>query len=333
LFHCFFIFFFVFLFLFLFSFFLPSSLVCGDVGAGKLGALFKRVSNILKKDASFNLLLVCGEFVSGLDSPDLAPYLSGSASIPIMTYFAHGQLEPAMICENLICVGSFGIIKLEELDVAFLWDEDCADIVIQQGESEKLKTEGIDLLISRFWPQGVLTGLPAADLPAGVDQNFGSANVASVCSALAPRYIFAPSTGFVERRPFSQPNHRHVSRFLGLAPVGNAQKNKWMYAFHLRHCEALVATADTTPNPFLMARTPLPAAAAPDGRRVRDEGGASEGFQRWNVQEGGGGGRKKVNFLSFFLLIFDRSSKAEQESNVQRLSRSRMLVLFGLVQL
>src|SRR4051794_26244264 len=88
------------------------SLVCGDVAPDQVGPLFNRVATLCKSQ-SFDMLLVAGSFVSSACKEDfsseahLQPYLSGVATVPVMTYFAHPSLEPALVCENLVCVGAF----------------------------------------------------------------------------------------------------------------------------------------------------------------------------------------------------------------------------------
>jgi diadenosine tetraphosphate (Ap4A) HIT family hydrolase len=275
--------------------------VCGHVAPDQVGPLFARVATLCKSQC-FDMLLVAGTFVSSGCSADfsseahLQPYLSGAATVPVMTYFMHPALEPALVCENLVCVGAFGVMDLAGLRVAFLSsdDEGCADVVLRQAESEKLLAAGVDLMVSCAWPRDVLLGLPVAEAPSWATALPGAAGVARTATALAPRYVFAPSPGdFLERRPFELPKHRHVCRFLAVAPAGNARKQKWLFAFKLRAGEVSTKPDGTTPNPFVLAsaaQQQQQQGQLMQKRRPRaEEEGDGGGFQRWaSVPEGEG---------------------------------------------
>ncbi|KAK6021119.1 hypothetical protein OSTOST_13219, partial [Ostertagia ostertagi] len=67
----------------------------------------------------------------------------------------------------------------------------------------------------------------------------GSRLISRLASGLKPRYHFAGMGVHYERQPYR--NHRvllepaqHVTRFIGLAPVVNDKKQKWLYAFNIQ---------------------------------------------------------------------------------------------------
>jgi hypothetical protein len=79
---------------------------------------------------------------------------------------------------------------------------------------------------------------------------------------LRPRYHFSGTRGtFYERVPYR--NHRimagsprHVTRFIGLADVGNLEKKKWIYAFnivpmvHINRADLIAQPPTVTDIPF-----------------------------------------------------------------------------------
>jgi diadenosine tetraphosphate (Ap4A) HIT family hydrolase len=291
--------------IFFFFFFFSHSLVCGDVPPSHIGSLFARVATLCKSQ-SFDMLLITGQLVSEDCSPDfvseahLKPYLSGVSSVPVMTYFCHATLEPSLVCDNLVCVGSAGLLSLSGLRVGFLSGlSGAAEVVLQQARTEKVAATGIDVLVSRWWPRNIMSRLPATEVPADTLQQVtaqasgSEADVTRACTALAPRYVFVPSPGqFIERRPFFLPGHRHVCRFLALAPVGNADKQKWLFAFKLRSGEVVATPEGTSPNP--LEEVVVQAKQQVERRRPREDEEA--GFQRWGalpaVEEGGDNKRR-----------------------------------------
>lgn len=85
-----------------------------------------------------------------------------------------------------------------------------------------------------------------------------------------PRYHFAGGADYYERGAYQ--NHtvgqapRNVTRFLGIAPVGNTSKLKWIYAFsvvpavHLDTVALVASPPNVTPSPY----TAQPASRQPD---------------------------------------------------------------------
>ncbi|KIH58914.1 hypothetical protein ANCDUO_10873 [Ancylostoma duodenale] len=67
----------------------------------------------------------------------------------------------------------------------------------------------------------------------------GSKLISRLAAGLKPRYHFAGTGIHYERQPYR--NHRvllepaqHTTRFIGLAPLNNKEKQKWLYAFNIQ---------------------------------------------------------------------------------------------------
>ena len=89
-----------------------------------------------------------------------------------------------------------------------------------------------DILVTSEWPAGVRDGSKGA---VGITEPASSEALSELCSTLKPRYHFSSSETFWEREPFFHNTDppRPITRFLSLAPFGNAAKSKWIYAFSL----------------------------------------------------------------------------------------------------
>ncbi|CAI5498821.1 unnamed protein product [Closterium sp. Naga37s-1] len=190
----------------------------------------------------------------------------------------------------------------------------------------------IDMLLTNEWPKGVAalthpsllpTPPPAtsASAPASVDwAGVGSPVAATLAKELMPRYHVAGGAGFFFARPpyinsatsaedASTSASGPVTRFIGLAPVGNKAKQKFLHALSLRSASSLPLSdlaaqpPDATPSPFL----PRPSSAknqiwtgslaAPDGaaraaaaaaQAKAEETAAKRTF--WESSDGGKGG-------------------------------------------
>lgn len=250
-------------------------LVCGHVPAAQTDELFTRLASVNAKAGPFGFAFVCGGLVEPHSTgnweaePHLLPYIRGERAVAVPTYFCHPTLDPCMVCDNLFCLGSFGVMRLEGLNVGFLWDDAAAQMTVDCVEAAD-RARGIDVLITRRWPQGILNQVAAADLPPRQTYETSDA-AAAVAVALGPRYIFSPGERYFERRPYVTAQHpKHATRFFALAPVGNATKDKWIYAFRL-------APNECAPLPEAVMSSPF--GAAPPPRRARDD--EQQGFKRW----------------------------------------------------
>ncbi|KAJ2962797.1 hypothetical protein NQZ79_g2046 [Umbelopsis isabellina] len=117
-------------------------------------------------------------------------------------------------------------------------------------------TAGVDILLTHEWPQDVHNMSSQTSDPTIESM---SRPVAEIAATLAPRYHFAAAANsFYEREPYRnipgfEPagarSAQHVTRFIGLAEVGNSQKARWFYAFN-------IAPMTEAPMSVLLAEPP-----------------------------------------------------------------------------
>jgi hypothetical protein len=81
-----------------------------------------------------------------------------------------------------------------------------------------------------------------------------------LATGLKPRYHFAGHGPHFERTPYR--NHRvlmeanqHVTRFIGLAPIDNKNKEKYIYAFNLKPMKSM-QRAELTKQPDVTSEFP-----------------------------------------------------------------------------
>ncbi|KAL0037433.1 hypothetical protein WJX79_008053 [Trebouxia sp. C0005] len=245
-------------------------LVTGDPG-GNLPALFKRVAAVNKSNGPFDLLFCVGSFFSHADSKeDAAPvsadaqaYTSGSKQAPIPTYFIgsfgagskEAMLSLSTASSNIQYLGTSGLKTLQGLNVAFFdgiydaaaYKQDPQDVGsatgcrhYTQADVNRLKVQlesasgDVDLLLTCEWPQDILLATPAGSLPERINKS-GSSAVAELAALARPRYHFAGTKNiFYARPPYLNTDlgaGAHVTRFIGLASVGNvAKQNKSLRA-------------------------------------------------------------------------------------------------------
>ncbi|VDN06227.1 unnamed protein product [Thelazia callipaeda] len=268
-------------------------LVCGDVN-GHFDALLKRVNNVNKKSGPFDMLFCVGEFF-GPDKESNERVMFGEVEMPISTYilgilrFVPAKLIKIMkagpcspstsqfypedgkeYAANLTYLGKRGILNTTGgLQVAYLSGiEGAGDLPFQfsQNDVDDLLTYvkastgflGLDLLFTSMWPAQISkfsTNCPKIDVE-------GSSILSQLAAGLKPRYHFAGMGTHYERTPYR--NHRllqeaaqHVTRFIGLAPVNNPDKDKWLYAFSitpirkLSRTELTLQPANATEFPYM----------------------------------------------------------------------------------
>ncbi|CAO3688330.1 unnamed protein product [Umbelopsis ramanniana] len=217
-------------------------------------------------------------------------FIQGSNPIPGL---AQSRIEKndGELCESVYFLGKRGLLKTTQaLRIAFLSGSMDANIYAGEitpeepaAESEpglhytkaditalnstpvaKNMTAGVDILLTHEWPQDV-----HAMSNQSVDPKVESMSqpVAEVAATLAPRYHFAAAEDvFYEREPYKNvPGFapvgtrpaQHVTRFIGLADVGNTNKARWFYAFNIVPMTdapmsvLLAEPADTTEFPFV----------------------------------------------------------------------------------
>lgn len=236
-------------------------LVAGDV-EGSITALFKRVDAVNKKAGPFEMLLCVGSFF-GPGNPGWADYKAGRVKVPLPVYILGPNSATELICypdmvgselaENVIYLGRQGSFTTREgLKIAYLSGVQCGgeekpqDFHYSPSNLQTLEAnlkwddvryQGVDILLTNDWPKGI-TNL-TKPLEEVDDLTVGSPLVSRLALLSRPRYHFAArESHYYERSPYR--NHssgaeqqRHVTRFIALAKVGNASKQKWLYAFSI----------------------------------------------------------------------------------------------------
>ncbi|CAH1116499.1 unnamed protein product [Phaedon cochleariae] len=259
-------------------------LVCGDV-EGKFDSLFKRVDSIMKKSGPFDSLLCVGNFF-GINNKEFIPYKLGDKKVPLPTYILgpnedyHVKEYPSdqaefELCPNVYYLGKRGLYTDSNgLKIAYISGVSGTNTSGSWTFSEKDVTElcdaclrgnptfrGVDFLLSSQWPSNITS---ETSKKISLSKNATSDLPAYLCMRLKPRYVISGLEGvFYERPPFRCPSlgdHdttlESVTRFLGLARVGNSDKEKWIYALSLtpldkmKLSELLQKSTDETPCPF-----------------------------------------------------------------------------------
>ncbi|KAJ8980670.1 hypothetical protein NQ317_013282 [Molorchus minor] len=258
-------------------------LLCGDV-EGKFDVLFKRVENINKKSGPFDMLICVGNFF-GINNKDFIPYRIGDKKVPIPTYILgpnkedHSRLYPSddsefELCNNVYYLGKRGVytdskglkiaymsgVSGRDTQEPWIYNEkdvsDLCDVCIRGNPAFR----GIDILLTSQWPSGIVADTSKVSLTVNATSDLPS----YLCMKLKPRYIVSGLEGvYYERPPFRCPNlgdhdttMELATRFIGLARVGNQNKDKWIYALSLtpldkmKLSDLLQKTTDETPCPF-----------------------------------------------------------------------------------
>lgn len=246
-------------------------IVSGDV-EGKFEALFKRVALIDKKSGPFDMLLCVGSFF-GDDNSEWESIISGKLKAPVSTYILgpcrpeHAKYFPdpkgGDVAPNITYLGKKGLFTGSSgLKLAYLSGiegsseashiftvKDAADL---QTNFSHGSSRGVDILLTSQWPRGITK---YAGTPENIDPfKCGSELVSKIAVLLKPRYHLCGLEGvFYERLPYR--NHQilvesscHITRFISLAKVGNAGKQKWVYAFSISPMRAL-STAELSKQP------------------------------------------------------------------------------------
>lgn len=233
-------------------------LVSGDV-EGKFDQLFARINSIQKKSGVFDLLLCVGDFF-GSSKEDWDKYVTGEKKVPLPVLIlgpnrpehvdCYKDSKGGDLCDNVTYLGKKGLYTGSSgLQLAYLSGTE-SDIVSDSTNFNAVditsltspvvnntKFKGVDILITSQWPKGAEkygTALPELDT-----QSCGSESISQLAITLKPRYHFCGLLGVhYERQPYR--NHKvlaepakHVTRFIGLAKVGNTAKKKYLYAFNI----------------------------------------------------------------------------------------------------
>lgn len=239
---------------------------------GQLVDVLSKLSKLHAKNA-FAFAIIAGDLFADPthetdpQSAAIDQLIQGKIEVPLPVYFALGRtplpsrviekLESnnGEICDNMMFLGKRTTIKTSEgirivalggvldpnVDVAL--SKDRFTPMHSNGDANSLKgATTADILVTAEWPENILRGSKTASEE--LAPNRSQENVADLCAALKPRYHFttSPANGnFYEREPFfhtpedgSDPSDGYkITRFISLAPYGNASKQKWVYAFSL----------------------------------------------------------------------------------------------------
>ncbi|CAD5231905.1 unnamed protein product [Bursaphelenchus xylophilus] len=244
-------------------------LAVGDVN-GNFNLLRKKLNVINKKNGPFDLVFCVGEFF-GPNEEENQAVVEGKIEFPIPLYIlgpncpSTARFYPETGVEfspNLTFLGRRGILHAASgLTICYLSgiegksanpfqfvEDDIDDLLLPVRTQSGFL--GIDVLLTSVWPSSVAKhsiNQPNAE-------NEGSKHISRLAAALKPRYHFAGMGPHYERSPYR--NHRvlveaaqHVTRFIGLAPVGNPNKEKWIYAFNVKPMRFLTRPELTTQPP------------------------------------------------------------------------------------
>ncbi|KAH9613031.1 hypothetical protein KSS87_006795 [Heliosperma pusillum] len=241
----------------------PRLLLSGDV-LGRLSLLYKRFTTVNKSAGPFDALLCVGQFFPDTTDQlqEFMDYIDGRREIPIPTYFIgdFGVAAPKVlsaaandpgnlgfkmdgykVCPNLYWLKGGGTFTLHGLSVAYLsgrqlpsghqfgkYTQDDVDALRALAEEPGTA----DLFLTNEWPTGVTNRVSSKDVPSEIfDPTCCDSTVAELVVEIKPRYHIAGSKGvFYAREPYANDDAVHVTRFFGLAPVGNKEKQKFMHA-------------------------------------------------------------------------------------------------------
>lgn len=264
------------------------SLVIGSVN-GNFQSAFGKLATLHAKN-NFSFAIVVGDLFAP-ESPEndkpVSDLLSGTIEIPVTTYFTVGAhalpssiveriVKDEEICPNLHYLNKRSVTKTSEgVRIVTLGGLLDAEILVGQSKEQHLPfhtaddakalrgANSADILLTTMWPSLIWKGSKTS-LPIDRTTIATSDAIADLCAALKPRYHFTPSPGdfAYEREPYFHPPQdtsaesvMEVTRFISLAPFGNSQKAKAMYAFSLAPPTEAIPPGSTV-SPFL-SRTNL----------------------------------------------------------------------------
>lgn len=215
------------------------------------------------------------------DDDSITDLLSGKIQVPVTTYFTVGTQalpervvhkilnDDGEICPNLHYLNKRSVTKTSEgVRIVTLGGNLDTEILGGQSQEQHLPfhtaddvkalrgANSADILLTTVWPSNIWNGSRLA-LPLDRASVPASDAIADLCAALKPRYHFCPSPDdfIYEREPFFHPpqdpsSDPEVTRFIALAPFGNTQKAKAMYAFSLTSSPGPLPQGSTV-SPFL----------------------------------------------------------------------------------
>ncbi|GAM85552.1 hypothetical protein ANO11243_035590 [Dothideomycetidae sp. 11243] len=257
--------------------------VIGSVN-GQFSAVFAKLAALHTKN-NFSFAIIAGDLFGDESAQkqyaeELSKLLDGQISVPLTTYFTIGRNalpasvldrlkdDNSEVCPNLQFLGRRTTFKTTEgirivalggahqpHDKAKAAIADFAPAYTDVDAKMLRGANKADILITSDWPKGITLGSSASRLTS--EGSSEQESIADLCSRLQPRYHFSIGDSFYEREPFFHTREDDAAgykttRFLSLAPFGNPDKQKWIYAFSLDTNAALPATitAGTTASPL-----------------------------------------------------------------------------------
>ncbi|VDL83294.1 unnamed protein product [Nippostrongylus brasiliensis] len=201
-------------------------LCVGDVN-GQFEQLAKKIALINKKSGPFDLLFCVGEFfgpnaehnesiISGKIDFDVPTYVLGPCCSSTSTFYPEESVE---FSSSVTYLGKRGILNTASgLQIAYLSgvesstsnrfrfsEEDVEELLVPVRTQSGFL--GVDVLLTSMWPAEVWKhahNTPSVEIA-------GSRN---------HRVLLEPA--------------QHTTRFIGLAPIDNDKKQKWLYAFNIQ---------------------------------------------------------------------------------------------------
>ena len=267
---------------------------------GQFEAAFSKVTTLHTKN-KFDLAIVSGALFASPDDEEAAnALLEGRVKVPLSTYFTDSAVPfpPKIaerlrsdedICENLHYISQGIISTTGGVRIAAAGGPACAngDRMAVDGPDFRNASQ-VDVLLTPQWPQGVWRN-SAVKLGAQPHEIPSTDGFATLCENLKPRYHFtsSPAPFFFEREPFVHSSSlvasgEKVTRFVSMAPFGNAPKAKALYAFTLPEVTGEIPIG-TTRTPFFK-------------KRPVDDGAISDVNGYYNGHNPDGGRRKRMRF-------------------------------------
>ncbi|KAI9886361.1 MAG: Cullin-3 [Watsoniomyces obsoletus] len=265
-------------------------IVVGSVD-GRVSDIFKNLT-VLHVKNNFSFALISGDLfadpskTSPEQEDDIRGLLQGSITVPLTTYFSVGRHSlPARVieklkssdgelCENLYYLGNRSVLKtsggikivalgglLDNNIIAEHSKDRYAPFFTPTDPKSLQSANEADILLTSIWPSSIRKGSKIS-VPDGSTEPPCSDLVSELCAKLRPRYHLSSSGFFYEREPFFLPNPaegdlatRQITRFISLAPFGNMQKEKSIYAFTIgtKSGPPTNIPPGTTSSPFVSA--------------------------------------------------------------------------------
>lgn len=212
---------------------------------------------------------------------ELNEYIEGGKNIPLPTYFIgdYGvgaakvlsaaakesvnqgfKMDGLKIRDNLYWLKGSGKFTLNGLSVAYLSGRQSSSGLIygtyNQDDVDALRALAeepgmIDIFLTNEWPSGILNRASTSDIPSGISDSAGSdAKISELVAEIKPRYHVAGAKGvYYAREPYMNVDAVHVTRFIGLAPVGNTSKQKFIHAISPTPASTMSSTEISTKPP------------------------------------------------------------------------------------